>query len=154
MREIKFRAWIPEVNILRDVINFDLDEPDDVYSRLPQVKIWDHPSTRAAKIKGRVATYFKKDLILMQFTGLKDRNGKEIYEGDIVNLSYLSLPYEEADDDECEIITHKGVIHYECGSFWFAGEGLSENCHFHYNDADREIIGNIYENPDLLEAKP
>jgi len=76
MREIKYQAWIPGVKQMRDVINFDFFEPDDVYTRLPQVKIWNHASTRAAKIKGHVATYFKKTLSYVNTPASRTRTAK------------------------------------------------------------------------------
>ena len=77
---------------------------------------------------------------LMQYTGLKDKNGKEIYEGDIMEITH---PKEGAT---------RGVIEYsdDGGRFlWFAhedsGYGLTSR------DRANEVIGNIYENPELLK---
>lgn len=81
---------------------------------------------------------FNKEYILMQSTGLKDKNGKLIYEGDI--LQHPQLP-------------HKVVCEwFQCG-FWLNGyqngakRNLYETCKFY------EIIGNIYENKELLGEK-
>lgn len=75
--------------------------------------------------------------ILMQFTGLKDKNGKEIYEGDVLDNyggKYNSIvEWNAGEDDECR--------NYIAG-FWL-----------NYEPGDLEVIGNIYENPELIAEK-
>jgi uncharacterized phage protein (TIGR01671 family) len=77
---------------------------------------------------------------LMQFTGLKDKNGKEIYEGDI-----LAAPH-----------TYNIEIIYKNGGFLMEFfDDIGEKCEYHLNKElieqdDLEIIGNKYENPELL----
>jgi uncharacterized phage protein (TIGR01671 family) len=85
-----------------------------------------------------------EQLILMQYTGLKDKNGKEIYEGDIclINIWFGEL-YSKG---KLPIVFKKGIFGYElyCGSGDYQMMEL---------DGHEEIIGNIYENPELLERK-
>lgn len=85
----------------------------------------------------------------MQSTGLKDKNGKEIFEGDIINCGYLfnGSPFDELDEYEEE----KGVVKFvNCGfNIKFKNDtnlfiDIMESCE------DIEVIGNIYENKELL----
>ena len=83
------------------------------------------------------------DYIVMQYTGLKDRHGVEIYEGDIIK--YITQYYGNK-------VEHQKVVEWiddmQDDSF---GESLSMGYRFHGGDI--EVIGNIYENPDLLTNK-
>lgn len=76
-----------------------------------------------------------KELPLMQSTGLKDKNGVEIFEGDI------------GWDDHLEV---HGQVIFENGAFKYEWDNISEDL-FEVTD-DIEIVGNIHENPELLEG--
>lgn len=83
--------------------------------------------------------------IVMQYTGLKDKNGKEIYDGDIVKLWLV---------ERDEVFWNSFLVKFFEGCFIceFLGGDTEEYPIFEYwNDSqDLEIIGNIYENPELL----
>lgn len=84
-----------------------------------------------------------EQLIFQQFTGLHDKNGKEIYEGDIVKFpkQWWHSDRHEADKMFVEEITWGD----DYGSWWrFSGGDWS------VEKEDVEVIGNIYENPELL----
>jgi uncharacterized phage protein (TIGR01671 family) len=81
-----------------------------------------------------------------QFTGLVDSAGMEIFEGDIVEIRLPAREYEFRP-------RIKAVISFQNGCFWFDGEGHTDcNWHF-YNAEDRTVIGNIFENSELLSKE-
>lgn len=89
------------------------------------------------------------DCIVLQFTGLKDKNGREIYEGDIIKQHHGYIDMEKQDwvgavyfGSYCS----KGNDMYETG--WFMKTNF-QNLGFKIHK-DCEIIGNIFENPELL----
>jgi uncharacterized phage protein (TIGR01671 family) len=119
MRTIKFRAWArgrmykaTEINFAKNSFTDGEDETHILYS-------------------GCNPTF-------MQFTGLTDKSGKEIYEGDIVQYDFLP----EGGDQRAEVI-------YEGRSFSLKNGG---NSYMPFSER-MEIIGNIYENPELIGKK-
>ena len=117
MREIRFRAWDPKSK--RMFVPFELKQ----------------------KLNQRLGT-FDDDIILLQYTGLKDKNRIEIYEGDIVKYSAFN-EQKELQNYINPIFWEQNFASFSVGnehSFW----ALS-TCE------DVEVIGNIYENPELLK---
>jgi uncharacterized phage protein (TIGR01671 family) len=87
---------------------------------------------------------------LMQYTGLKDKNGKEIYEGDILK------PYDVSDNQFLSVIIMKhGCFGYDSSGGDFVPLGRNHH-YFNLMEGSHqshilEIIGNIYENPEILK---
>lgn len=100
----------------------------------------------------------QEDFELVQFTGLKDKNKVEIYDGDIVEFTQ-DESYQTDCGTEYETYIDVGVIKFNetrCGyDIWVeAGEYWAEDVEDVFNyDENFKVIGNIYENPELLENK-
>jgi putative methionine-R-sulfoxide reductase with GAF domain len=106
VREIKFRSWIKDQN--RMIHRFGMDSPSK------------SETDRNA---------------LMQYTGLKDMNGKEIYEGDIINFYH-------SEGKELSSLGVEVVWKQEWCGFYFDDNRRLNNC------MRIEVIGNKYENPE------
>ena len=95
---------------------------------------------------------FDEDFILMQYTGLKDKNGVDIFEGDIVKRTYL-FDGAFGKTHAGEVVYDKEYARYVISKPYKHTEPKTEDlgnllsCRSTY-----EVIGNIYENPELLEV--
>jgi len=88
------------------------------------------------------------DMWIMQYTGLKDINGKDIYEGDVIKIEECEcVGYDSFDNEIWE--SRQGKVSFEEGMFFFEGHSAGELPLYAYKD-DLEIIGNIHENAELL----
>lgn len=111
MRDIEFRAWDLRKNLWID--NFIIDQDGT---------IWDRDTDE------NLTLYAK----LLQFTGLKDKNGKKVFEGDILGVA-----------SKHSIRPDTKVVTWEKEGFWnIAGNGIQY----------AEVVGNIYENPELIKS--
>lgn len=123
MREIKFRAW--ELSMKnKTIVNNKMIPWEELLKFYNLKNILDDNELR-------------NEFVLMQYTGLKDKNCKEIYEGDIVK--YQSIYDEQG-------VFRIGEVIFDLGMFTVKGviKWLGTDC---------EIIGDIYENPELLEVE-
>ena len=128
-REIKFRVW--------DKIMEDIAPLVELHSDWVAIPIMDEEGGHLEKRK-------IEDVEMMQFTGLHDKNGKEIYEGDIVEW-HDSIP----NIDWYGRV--KGVIEYRQGGFFV--EALKASCEFSnyiWCLGEFKVIGNIYADKELL----
>ena len=86
------------------------------------------------------------EFIFQQFIGLKDKNNKEIYEGDILHHVFDGASYPKEARDEiltCVWGKHSGLYSFENHNAEYYWAEIANRC---------EVIGNIFENPELLEA--
>jgi uncharacterized phage protein (TIGR01671 family) len=126
MREVKFRAWDKETKKIEFV--------DQLYFTQQYVNYIDQ----------RFCGNYMHNVDLMQYTGLKDKNGVEIYEGDIVKLW----------KENRTLLGNIGIVKFKSGEFSIVSPEFE-----HHDDirlrkfcTHLEVIGNIYENPELLNC--
>lgn len=121
---LKFRAW--------DNWRKRMSVIDRIYIDTKGVRLYDD-----------FGEYWRdfRDVKLMQSTGLKDKNGKEIFEGDIVKMSkdvYSEPTY-------YEVVRHRG------GAYRL--ESIQHGCELWLRHTDCVVVGNVYENKEFLEDK-
>lgn len=121
----KFRVWLPDtIQMLRvKALVFEKDRTRCICGYSFDFSLEDENAT------------------IMQSTGLKDKNGKEIFEGDIVKMAkdvYSEPTY-------YEVVRHRG------GAYRL--ESKQHGCELWLRHTDCEVVGNVYENPELLEDK-
>lgn len=127
MRLQKFRAWTEEGEVMYyDVYPF---KDDTLLLSYDEIAFDEVPAS---------------DFILMQSTGLKDKKGKEIYEDDIVRFTLT--------DGFSYVVLESGVVKYKLGAFYILN-GLTEYLISDIHIDDIEVVGNIYENPELVGGK-
>lgn len=124
MNNLKFRAWDKKLQILGTVSNIDFDFEEVTFYIDDEEEL-------------DVSQTFK-DVEIMQSTGLKDKNGVEIFEGDVVRNTHTGSV---------------GRVHWcvhNTGFFYYVEKDKKDYTVFRakYN---LEVIGNIYENKELLE---
>lgn len=129
MREIKFRAWDKTRGVFNDT-GYELD------------------------CDGTMIV--QPDCILMQYTGIKDKNGTEVYEGDIIQFTpsiRSSIISDMRDEDPLKKIVYWDDDEGQWG--WKMLNGTPEGSGYSFCKRNletiAEVIGNIYENPELLK---
>jgi uncharacterized phage protein (TIGR01671 family) len=150
MREIKYRAWNKKLEFMEDVMSLDFEEG---------IVTWNDSGSSNHKWE---------DCILMQYTGLRDKNDKEIYEGDIVQALYgeQDQPLNHLSKILGKVTWHRFGFYFEFGIGILNNykslndvDGLKEICwreeYPRIGDAffrikDIKVIGNVYANPELL----
>jgi uncharacterized phage protein (TIGR01671 family) len=146
-REIKFRTFIDEEMVFLPLAALQYFDFEGSYALSFVVDGYEgffaHENYDSKDITKRC-----NEAPIMQFTGLKDKNGVDIYEGDIIDCN-------EYDSNECltKIINNfpNAVVGYYKGCFWYYPKGNMKCPHQLLIYAYKaKVIGNIYQNPELL----
>ena len=141
MRDIKFRAYIRDKNPR---------VPSEI-NKIVEVKSL-HLGSKKAIIGYSGGNYSIKfdEIELMQYTGLKDKNGKEIYEGDIVKVKLYKGEEEEYFLGKVEYFGSNFIVDSDNNSDYHVYDLDGFGIDFKYNLEDCEVIGNVWEDSDLL----
>ena len=141
MRGIKFRAW--------DYIKERMMPQGSLYWDGEQfiVGIWNFEETHIVDEEAPV--------MLMQYTGLKDKNGVEIYEGDIVEtdckeIVYTKKPNVHGLGAKTKSVEKRGITICAWVNCGFKFSHINKSKHG-FTTHNCEVIGNIYENPEILK---
>ncbi|WP_250674418.1 YopX family protein (plasmid) [Paraclostridium ghonii] len=130
MRELKFRVW--------DLDNRMMIKNSECLNNTLAI-CFDHEGVTAYE-QGMCGIREIFNFKLMKYTGLKDKNGKEIYEGDIVEREY---------DYVTETIKFTGIVKFYDGAYCIDND---KNAHMLFSELEiNKIIGNIYEDENLLK---
>ena len=126
MKELKIKAWLKKEKKMVSIIGIDFNYGYIRYTEDDNLFNSDY----------KVAEF--KDIELLQFTGLKDNGGQELYEADVIKFN-------DGIDDIYGLISYDD----EDATYRVSYENITE--HLSDREGDFEIVGNIFENPDLHE---
>lgn len=153
MREIKFRVWDGDEMFYPEDFRFNQDWGYDI-----NWSAWKDLDFRFKDGETKPIANEGSGKI-MQYTGLKDKNGQEIYGGDIIKT--ITPPYTKAIQDEIKTMgldtkrpreEYDGIVWrviFSAGSFLLAENGVWQGVGA-FASQELEVLGNIYENPELL----
>lgn len=126
MKEFKMKAWLKKENKMVAIIGIDFNYE---YIRYTEDDNLFNSDYKTAEFK---------DIELLQFSGVKDKAGQELYEADVIKFN-------DGIDDIYGLISYDD----EDGAYRVSYENITE--HLSDLEGDFEIVGNIFENPDLHE---
>lgn len=144
MRDIKFRAYQPHNSLHRKPGMYLVDDIvfyNDGVEKMGEVFL--HSPGKTSE-----SSEYIGDIHLMQYTGQKDRENHEIYEGDILEYIYRPKDLRIKEDGQPDIITKERRVVEWVENGQFTGFNISTR-----SSNNRLVIGNIYENKELLDTK-
>ena len=148
--EIKFRAWDKKTKKMFAVHELNFAEENGKTGNVELIRGYSSVGCTSFEGRDMFGSYNVSRFELMQYTNLHDKNGKEIYEGDIIKYNFKSLTGDKTINRE----RISKVFWQEFRATWAVNDGRFCNSDlFQYvkNGNVVEVIGNIYENPDLLK---
>lgn len=129
MREIKFRVW--DNGLMKKFVRIPFYLNCEGY-------VYKDNDPHGVDMSGKRSVSPMQNVIAMQFTGLKDKNGKEVYEGDLITWPHLN------NLETCE-------VYYNESEFAFVARPINKNIELEsWLDSTCKVIGNVFENPDLI----
>lgn len=140
MRELKFRAYIKSLNKMEDVVCLNLGTMKDII-------------VTDSRQKNATMCIPLDDVIVIQYTGLKDKkrteeypDGQDIYEGDICHFGYHY-------NGDYSVSANSGIVKYEDGCYMLDCDDWIGLDMATISNIGIEVIGNLHQNPELLEIK-
>jgi uncharacterized phage protein (TIGR01671 family) len=153
MREIKFRVWSKNDKKFLEDYHYPIGHSAIWLEMLSGRVLHIEPNCTydtECELETKDLNELLKGIEVMQYTGLKDKNGKEIYEGDVI--SFIDMSTETS-------IINKAVIVFDESQSALRPQEIKKNYrgghyYVHWNMIkDIQVIGNIYENPELIESE-
>ena len=134
MRELRFRIWVKDEERYYD------ETDEESYQIIPNGQVtYTSEAYEEDGVFYTDTTNATNNVVVEQYTGLKDKNGKPIYEGDIVGFKWTKSLY---------VVTYRK---YDA-SFILENDEREETIHLSLDKDDFEVFGTIHENPELLEG--
>lgn len=152
-REIKFRAWVKEVyengelqyggHMVYDIHSLNFTKVTNLMTGVTPIGI---SCFVPGLFYGHIEKLTLEEIELMEYTGLKDKHGVEIYEGDVIKTVY--------EDEEYGDIDEFVYVSWCEDGYWCVREDERKllGMLVSHNGGDFEVVGNIHEHPHLLEG--
>lgn len=128
----KFRAWLKDVGLMKNVVSINFEDKEVYFGEIDEI--------------GDDPLFDLDDVILMQSTGLTDKNGTLVFEGDIVRITFGDQRTKH------DVFTHIATVE-KVGLDWLAVRANTPHHHSRlnaYHNASFEVLGSVHANKELL----
>ncbi|PFV85016.1 hypothetical protein COL05_04740 [Bacillus sp. AFS059628] len=144
MREIKFRAWDKEKQFMFTPTQIELTQGEN-FAKWDKWRPMAWRDELPEEGSGGIGRALGDECELMQYTGLKDKYGTEIYEGDILR----GPKYYESEESTSPVYDQWKVTYKNC-SYYLGDSPIEED--LDWIGYECEVVGNIYENAELIQV--